>query len=81
MIPQLFNQLVRATKRRHLIYRAKKDGATRHWILDKKVGDTENGNIQLMVFDVDPETNRPTKESSKIREVIPERIEQNFVRW
>lgn len=77
----LLAKLIRATKRRHIVYRAKKDEMSRHWILDKKVGDTENGNIQVMVFDVDPVTQRPTEESSKFRELIPDRIEQNFVKW
>lgn len=78
---QLLEKIRRATKRRHLTYRAKKDGQLRHYILDKKVGDKDNGNIQVMVFSVNPATQRPNEEPSKFRELIPERIEKNVIQW
>lgn len=78
---KLFQKLARATKRRHIYYRAKKDESVRHYILDKKVGDTDHGNIQVMVYAVDPKTQRPTEDPSKFRELIPSRIEKNVVKW
>ena len=78
---QLLEKIRRATKRRHIKYRAKKDERVRHYILDKVVGDTENGNLQVMVFAVDKQTQRPTEDPAKFRELIPDRIEENVVKW
>lgn len=77
----IIEQIRRATKRQHVFYRAKKDEKLRHYILDKKCGEKDNGNLRVLVFKVDPKTNRPTSEPSKFRELIPQRIEKFEIKW
>ena len=76
---KFFEKIRRATKRKNILYRAKKDGTLRHWIVNKQLGYTNNGNLMMEVFDVNSKK-RPNNKAPKFRELIPSRIEKTFYR-
>ena len=77
---RLAKTLAALLPKRHIHYRAKKDEAVRHYILKERVGKTDKGHDQVLVFDVDELTQNPIGEP-KFRELIPERIERSELKW